>query len=170
MAEFFKKYFRKWILVERSPQKLAIAFCWGVFVALAPCPGLHTPLLFIISWLLGLNSIMVLSVVYIINNPWTMLPIYAIDYLFGHWLFFVLGGLDLTPYDPAWMEWVNRKIGVYLSRYLGIQKLCLGYFLLGGTILATTIALMLYPFIYRLFIRLARKVEVRDKDENSFAK
>lgn len=168
MAEFFKKQFRKWVLAEHSPEKLALAVCWGIFIAVAPVPGLHTPLLFIMSWLLSLNTVIVFSVVYIINNPWTILPIYAVDYLFGYWLLFSLGGLDLVPYDPAWMEWVNRKIGVYLSRYLGIQKLCLWYFLLGGIILAGTIALVLYPFIHRLFIRLTR--EIRDRDENSFAK
>ena len=160
MKDFFKKLFRKWLLAERSPKKLALAFCWGSFIALAPIPGFHTPLLFLISWLLHLNSVIVFTVVYIINNPWTMLPIYAIDYLFGYWLLFSMGNIDLMPYDPFWMEWINKKIGSYLSLYLGIQKLCLWYFLIGGFILAATISIIIYPFIKRLFVYLASKEQV----------
>jgi uncharacterized protein (DUF2062 family) len=159
MLAFFKRHFRKWLMAERSPKKLTFAFCWGTFIALAPIPGFHTPLLFLVSWLLGLNAVIVFAVVYLINNPWTMLPIYALDYLIGYWLVFSLAGIDLTPYNPSWMEWFNNKVGVYLGRYLGIKKLCLWYFLFGGFLLALLTSLSIYPFVKRLFIRLSRELQ-----------
>lgn len=149
--KFIKNFFNRIIPPEVSIKKLSLSFSTGVFIAFSPFIGVHTLMIIIVCWVTGLNLAVTLATSYLINNPWTVLPIMAADYIFGHWLFTKVFNLDLSNYDPAWMEFVNNHIGKYLQQYLGLEKLCLWHFVIGGHILALILALISYPFAKRLF-------------------
>ncbi len=59
-------------LKDRSPAKLAAAFCMGVYIAFSPFPGFHTAMVFVLSWMCHLNVGVVFASSCVINNPWTM--------------------------------------------------------------------------------------------------
>jgi uncharacterized protein (DUF2062 family) len=59
-----------------SPQRTAMAFAVGVFIAFSPTYGLHIASAFLCAWLFRLNLVALMAGT-LVNNPWTVLPIIA---------------------------------------------------------------------------------------------
>lgn len=131
---------------SRSAHKLALTCAVGVFIGISPLVGGHTLMVIVFGWVLRLNIPAVFLISVFINNPWTMVPIYSLDYFFGKWLLEALN-IDYLSWDPAWVGSVNS----FLERYTGISGLSLTAFLLGGHLLAFGISVMLYPLMRRIF-------------------
>ena len=87
MAQFFRRYLEKLLSQEGSCHKLALSFSLGTFIAIMPIIPFQTPLLFLVGWLMRLNTAIVFAAVYVINNPLTLVPIYIMDYAVGSWFF-----------------------------------------------------------------------------------
>lgn len=169
MKAYIKKVLDKLVLAERSPHKLALSFCLGNFIAWSPTIPLQTPLIFILSWLLRCNSAVTFTTVYIINNPLTMVPLYALDYAFGVFLFHKVLGMNLEQYNPSWIEKFNAFLSRYvdMKKYLGGGEFCFWCLLLGGLILAFLVSAALYPLMKRLFTRLIAELSKRKKEPNA---
>lgn len=133
---------------ERSPHKLALTACLGIFIAISPLIGAHTLMTILFGWMWELSIPAVFAVSFFVNNPWTMLPIYSFDHFFGKWLFGVLC-IDHASCDPLWMGSLNA----FLEHHTGISGLSLSAFLIGGNLLAVAISVMLYPLMKRIFTR-----------------
>ena len=146
MGKFVQKLMEKLVKSEPDPVRLAWSVTLGLFIAFSPYLGIQTVLVFVLSFLLRANSAVAFIVLYTVNNPWTMIPIAALDYLFGRWLLETMLGLNLEIYDPSWMVWVNTKIS-FLTAYLGIKKIIFWYFFIGGNIIACLVAIASYPFM-----------------------
>lgn len=157
MASYGKKFLDKILNAESSPIRLARSVSLGNFIAFSPFLGIQTLLIFGLGKLLRLNITVIFTVVYVVNNPWTMIPIAALDYSIGHWLTETVFKLDLMRYNPSWMAWVNNKIGYYLVQYLGIAELCFWCFIIGGMVVASVISLASYPFMKIFFTKLIRQ-------------
>ena len=145
---------------------VTFSICLGVFIACSPFIGLHTAMVFALSWLLDAHVAIVFAVTYLVSNPVTMVPLLAVEYIFGRWLFNSVLGIDLVKYNPSWMAWFNGKVGHYLSDYLGIPELCFWCFIAGGTIFALVIAIMAYPCTRQLVVYI---VDKKKKNENNSA-
>lgn len=156
MRNYFKKFLEKCILAERSPKKLTQAVCVGTWIAFSPFWGLHTLLIFLSSWLFRLNFTVVFATGYLVNNPWTMFPIFGLDYLFGYYLFDHGLNLQLIQYNPPFMGWFNQKIGPYITKFIGMPELSFWTFIIGGVLLATVVAILLYPILHPFFLRVTR--------------
>lgn len=144
------RFLKKLITYESSPTKLTYAFCIGTYIAFSPYPfpfG-HTGLVFLFAWLLGLNLTVTWVTSVFINNPWTMIPVYGSDYIFGHWL--IHSVCNIHPTNPAWMISLNG----FLEQTLGMPHFCLWSFLIGGNLLGIMLAAMLYPIMKPLFSKL----------------
>lgn len=137
---------------ERSVKKLAFSFCLGIYIAFSPFVGFHTIMVFVLAWLLSLNTAVLFASTYLINNPWTMVPIYTSDYVVGSW-FLSWFYQDAITYNPEWMNWIN----VQLAHYIGIQHISLWAFLIGGNLLGITLGFMFYPVMKKVFEQLLRK-------------
>jgi len=135
----------KLIAQEKSPKKLAITFCLGIYIGISPFAGFHTIMTFFLGWFFALNIAALFSVSFLIHNPWTTLPIYALDHAFGKWFLHLLG-IDYVSFDPTWMESCNN----FLMHHTGISGLSLSAFLVGGNLLAVGISVMLYPVAKRV--------------------
>jgi len=85
--------------LDDSPHKLAAAFALGVFVAFSPWLGLHIVSCIVLAWLFRLNKVVVLTASFI-NNPWTIVPMYA----FCLWFGFKITGSDAAVPDIAWAD------------------------------------------------------------------
>lgn len=83
-----KNFFINLLKQEQNSSRLALTVCLGNFIAFSATIPFQTPLLFLLSWIFGLNSKIVFVIVFIINNPVTIIPIYIVNYLFGIWYLF----------------------------------------------------------------------------------
>ena len=137
---------------EQSPHKLAFTCALGVFIGISPFAGFHTIMTFVLGWLFMLNIPALFAVSVMIHNPWTMMPVYAFDHIFGKWLLNALH-IDYMQLDPVWVESFN----LFLKEHTGIAGLSLSAFLIGGTVLAVGASLIVYPLTKRMFESYAQK-------------
>lgn len=146
----FIQFFKKLILTENSPSKLAFAFCLGVFIAFSPFIFFHTIMTLLAAWYFELNFAIMYAASHLFNNPWTMIPIYAADYYVGRIVCSCIG-VDVSSWsNPAWIDWINSQ----LTYYVGLPKISLWIFIIGGNLLGLLISLMVYPLAIRLFTRI----------------
>ncbi len=107
-----KTYFRRLLTLEDSPERIAFAFAVGIFLAFSPLLGLHTFLGLVLAFLFGLNRPAILVGVFV-NNPWTLVPIYAM----GNWVGgFVIGiPVDQRFPTPGWDSLWSSRFWVELA-------------------------------------------------------
>jgi uncharacterized protein (DUF2062 family) len=154
ITQRIKQFFINLVLKERSSTQLALSFCMGIYIAFSPFIGLHTIMTFVIVWALGLNLAVTFAGSCLLHNPWTTIPIYGIDYLFGEWLLRKICGLDTLSLNPSWMALVNEPI----QKYLGLSNVSFWSFMVGGNILGIVSGLALYPIMKRIFAKLVDQV------------
>lgn len=123
-----------------SEQKLSLSFCVGLYIAFSPFPGGHTIMMIVANYFLKLNFPL-LFIITSINNPWTMIPFFSLDYVFGYWLIHSLLGIH-----PTW--------SIALADIFGGGTICLWSFLIGGNILGIASALIAYPAVSYFFKKL----------------
>lgn len=136
---------------ERSPHKLALSLSVGIYIAFSPFIGFHTLITVLVAWALRLNFAVIWLGSHVINNPWTMIPVYAAGYWCGDFLLNGMLGLDMLASNPSWMTYINN----FLINYLGITQVSLWSFLIGGNLLGLCAAFALYPVFKRVLTRLA---------------
>jgi uncharacterized protein len=149
-------YLRKLLNVDETPERIALSFSVGVFFAFSPFLGLHTFLGLLVAFLFGLNRAAVLVGVFV-NNPWTLVPIYAA----GTYLGGILVGFPHTGELPAfgWKQiWESR----FWSQ-LGAQWRLIKPLFLGSSILAVFASILSYEMSRQLIIR-GRAYRARKKD------
>lgn len=139
------------VLGERTPKKLALASSFGIFIAFSPLLGIHWLLTIILAWVFSLNVGVMYVAAHVVNNPFTMVPIYLADYAVGTFIARLVG-IDLFAYNPSWMNWLNLRLWA-----LGIPNLSLWAFLIGGHILGLAVALIAYPLLCHFFHRIIRQ-------------
>jgi len=164
MKKYLTYHLDRLLSKEQDISRLSASFCLGTFVALMPVIPLQTPLVVALAWIFGLNVGVSVAALYIVNNPFTMIPIYIFGYAVGHWLFGSILHIDLSPYNPAWVE----RFNIFISRYIDIKRylgsdLCFWCLMCGGFIFALCVALPLYPLMKRLFAYAAQRLE-KQKD------
>jgi uncharacterized protein (DUF2062 family) len=91
-------FFRRLLALDDTPERIARAFALGVFLAFSPLLGLHTFLGIILAFLFGLNRLAMLTGL-IINNPWTLVPIYAAGAYLGGLLVGFPSGNSLPSFE-----------------------------------------------------------------------
>jgi len=144
----FRALLRRVLHLQESPQRTALAFSLGVFIAFSPAYGLHTAMVVLCTWLFGLNFVALLAGAFV-NNPWTLIPILGATYWTGALL---LGRTDTPTFD--WHD---------LS-FPGIYQQVLPYavpFALGGLSLSVIGALLAYPAAYLLILRYRPSADAR---------
>lgn len=135
-----KEILRKALLEGMTPKGLAASASLGVYIALSPFPGAHTIMMLIAKWLWGLHF-PTLFIFTSINNPWTMIPMFSLDYVFGYWLIHKFIG-----WEPTWT--------VSLAKLFGSGTVCLWSFFIGGNILGIAAGLISYPLLHMFFQRM----------------
>ncbi len=154
MSHRMRQFLISLALKERSAKQLALSFCMGIYIAFSPFVGFHTLMTFGIVWMLGLNLAVTFAGSVLLHNPWTTIPIYALDYIFGEWLLKTICGLDTLSMNPSWMGMINES----LCSYLGLSHIAFWSFMIGGNVLGIVASFALYPFIKRLFGKLIDEV------------
>jgi uncharacterized protein (DUF2062 family) len=79
----FRATFRRLLALDDPPERTALAFSLGVFIAFSPFLGLHTILATLIAFLFRFNKVAVYAGTFI-NNPFlTLVPIIIASYAVG---------------------------------------------------------------------------------------
>src|SRR5256885_4684522 len=96
----FRATFRRLLALDDPPERTALAFSLGVFIAFSPFLGLHTILATLIAFMFRFNKVAIYTGTFVNNPFFTLVPIIVGSYAVGA---FVLGrpvqipeeGLDL---------------------------------------------------------------------------
>jgi uncharacterized protein (DUF2062 family) len=130
--------------LDDSPNKLALAFAVGVFIAFSPTIGLHTISCFVFAWMFRLSKVVVFTAAFI-NNPWTMVPLYG----FCLWFGFKITGMMIATPDIAWQS-------LTFSSAYDILRPYLWPFVAGTLVAGAAAAIISYFFIYWAVVRYRR--------------
>ena len=85
----------------------------AVFIAFSPWLGLHIISALFLSWLFRLNKVVVLTGSFV-NNPWTIVPMYA----FCLWFGVKVTGADVAVPEIAWGSLGIRELYDVLVPFL----------------------------------------------------
>jgi hypothetical protein len=80
-----RKALRNLLNLDDPPERTALAFAIGAFIAFSPLLGLHTIIATIIAVVWRLNKVAIYTGSYL-NNPWTLAPIIAASWAIGRLL------------------------------------------------------------------------------------
>jgi uncharacterized protein (DUF2062 family) len=147
-----KKYLRERLQgimkLNDPPHKLALAFAIGVFIAFSPWLGLHVISCFFFAWLFRVSKVVVLAGAFV-NNPWTMVPMYAFSLWFG---IKITGGTAEVP-KIAWSTLGFRDLFSVLLPFL--------WPFVAGSLVIGCIAAVLSYFLFFWLIKRYRREEVK---------
>jgi uncharacterized protein (DUF2062 family) len=143
----FRAAFRRLLAIDDPPERTALAFSIGVFIAFSPFLGLHTILATLIAFVFGFNKIAIYTGTFLNNPPLTLVPIIIASYAVGA---FLMGrplripseGIDLLKHPHLLTADYYRQIFVR-SWYL-VEP-----FALGGIMLSVVCSLITYPLTLR---------------------
>lgn len=110
----YKNLFNTLLSLNDSKEKLALSFAVGVFISISPFLGFHTILAIVLSYLFKLNKVATI-IGTLFNNPWTMLPVYYIDYKIGAFITGCNGQFSLEPLTLETILSQGRNIFIALS-------------------------------------------------------
>ena len=144
----FRTTFRRLLALDDPPERTALAFAIGVFIAFSPFLGLHTILATLIAFLCRFNKLAIYTGTFI-NNPFlTLVPIIIASYgvgaaLLGRPLRLPRAGLELLK-DP------HLLTGAYWQALAGHGWDILLPFSVGGLVLSVVCSLVAYPVTLHL--------------------
>jgi uncharacterized protein (DUF2062 family) len=143
----FRTAFRRLLAIDDPPERTALAFSIGVFIAFSPFLGLHTILATLIAFLFRFNKVAIYTGTFVNNPFFTLVPIIIASYAVGA---FVLGrpvripeqGVELLK-DP------HLFTGAYYHRLFVESWSIVWPFAVGGMLLSVVCSLLAYPLTLR---------------------
>lgn len=162
----FKAAFRRLLAIDDPPERTALAFSIGVFIAFSPFLGLHTILATALAFLFRFNKIAIYTGTFI-NNPFlTLVPIIIASYAVG--AFLTGRPLGLPAESLELLKAPHLFSGAYWQQLFHESWHVLWPFTLGGMVLSVISSLAAYPLTLSLLrSRRGRKDEAgRMKDES----
>src|SRR5918996_2203151 len=82
----FRKAFRRLLAIDDPPERTALAFSIGIFIAFSPFLGLHTITATLIAFAFRFNKIAIYTGTFINNPIFTLVPIIIASYAVGAFL------------------------------------------------------------------------------------
>jgi uncharacterized protein (DUF2062 family) len=143
-----RKTFRRLLAIDDPPERTALAFSIGVFIAFSPFLGLHTIMATAVAFIFRFNKIAIYSGTFI-NNPFlTLVPIIVASYAVGA---FLLGRPVRIP-DEGLELLKNPRLfsgDYYQQLFVQSWNNIAWPFTVGGTALSVVCSLMAYPLTLR---------------------
>lgn len=149
----FRAAIRRLLAIDDPPERTALAFSIGIFIAFSPFLGLHTILATLIAFAFRFNKIALYSGTFV-NNPFlTLVPIILLSYATGA---FVLGRpLALPPESMELLKNPHLLAAEWWGKIFKESGGLLWPYIIGGMMLSVICSLAAYPLTLR-FLR-ARK-------------
>ena len=157
----FRAAFRRLLAVDDPPERTALAFSVGVFIAFSPFLGLHTLMATALAFAFRFNKIAIYTGTFI-NNPFlTLVPIIVASYavgalLMGRPLSLPAGALELLSHPRLltgsyWRELFDHLWDVVVP------------FSVGGTVLSVVCSLAAYPVTLKLLRARRKRKEIDEQ-------
>ncbi|HET9525809.1 MAG TPA: DUF2062 domain-containing protein [Pyrinomonadaceae bacterium] len=136
--------FRRLLAIDDPPERTALAFSIGVFIAFSPFLGLHTIMATLIAFAFRFNKIAIYTGTFINNPILTLVPIIIISYAVGA---FVLGRPLAIPDEGVELLKDPHLFSRDYYRRLFVQSWnnVVWPFAIGGTVLSVVCSLLSYP-------------------------
>lgn len=152
----FRKTLRRLLAIDDPPERTALAFSVGVFIAFSPFLGLHTIVATVLALLFRFNKVAIYTGTFI-NNPFlTLAPIILASYAIGA---LVMGRpLALPAEGVKLLKEPHLLTAGYwgeLSRHAWDVLLP---FSIGGMVLSVVCSLTAYPLTLRL-LRMRKRIK-----------
>src|SRR3990170_4707211 len=144
--KYIRDRIRSILELDDPPDKLALAFSLGVFVAFTPTIGLHTLSCFFLAWVFRVSKLVTVTGAFI-NNPWTIVPLYG----FCLWFGIRITGSDVAAPHIAWHELRFSNAYFILKPYL--------WSFVAGTLLAGILAAVASYFLFYWAATRYRKIQ-----------
>lgn len=139
----FRAAFRRLLAIDDPPERTALAFSVGVFIAFSPLLGLHTLLATLIAFLFRFNKVAIYLGSYINNPLLTLVPIILGSYAIGAVL---LGRpLRMPPEGIELLKNPHLLTGAYYTRVFAHSWYIVGPFAVGATVLSVVCSAAAYP-------------------------
>jgi len=126
-------------------KKQALSLAIGVYVAFCPFIGLHTIMMLFLTWIFALNGSLMIGFSYLINNPWTMIPIYFFGYKVGLYI------LDISNLNNLPELFFINYLNAFLYKYFDSQGISGWAFLVGGNFVGFVIGFFTYCIALMVF-------------------
>lgn len=143
----FRAAFRRLLAIDDPPERTALAFSIGVFIAFSPFLGLHTIMATALAFAFRFNKIAIYTGTFINNPFFTLVPIIIASYAVGA---FVLGRPLQLP-DEGLELLTNPHIfsGDYYRRIFVESWNIVWPFAVGGMVLSVVCSVLAYPLTLR---------------------
>ena len=144
----FRATFRRLLAIDDPPERTALAFSIGVFIAFTPFLGLHTIAATAIAFLFRFNKIAIYTGTFVNNPLFTLVPIIIASYAVGA---FILGrplripdeGLELLKNPHLFSGDYYRRL--FVESWWNV----VWPFSVGGMVLSVVCSLIAYPLTLR---------------------
>jgi len=144
----FRATFRRLLAIDDPPERTALAFSVGVFIAFSPFLGLHTIAATALAFLFRFNKIAIYTGTFVNNPFFTLVPIIVASYAVGA---FILGRpLTIPAEGVELLKNPHLSTGDYYRR-LFVQSWndVVWPFSVGGMVLSVICSLLAYPLTLR---------------------
>jgi len=143
----FRAAFRRLLAIDDPPERTALAFAIGVFIAFSPFLGLHTIMATAIAFLFRFNKVAIYTGTFL-NNPFlTLVPIIIASYGVGA---FILGRPLRIPDEGLELLKNPRIFSGEYYRLLFVQSWGIVWtFSVGAMALSVVCSLIAYPLTLR---------------------
>ncbi|HKS11111.1 MAG TPA: DUF2062 domain-containing protein [Pyrinomonadaceae bacterium] len=161
----FRAAFRRLLAIDDPPERTALAFSIGVFIAFSPFLGLHTIIATVLAFAFRFNKIAIYTGTFINNPLFTLVPIIIASYAVGA---FVLGrpiglpeeGLELLQNPHIFSADYYRRLFVEFWNIVWP-------FAIGGTVLSVVCSGLAYPLTLRALRAYRRRKESTEYTEST---
>src|SRR6185295_12874840 len=161
----FRATFRRLLSIDDPPERTALAFSIGVFIAFSPFLGFHTIAATLIAFLFRFNKIAIYTGTFI-NNPFlTVVPIILASYTIGACL--LAPPLGIPAEGAALFRHPQILSGDYYRRLFGSGWELLLPFAVGGMVLSVICSLVAYPLTLRALRSYRHRRHLEDKTDFS---
>ncbi|MDR3631767.1 MAG: DUF2062 domain-containing protein [Desulfocapsaceae bacterium] len=151
-----KYYYLKFIRLKGDPKSLAVGTAIGVFVGLTPTMPLHTIVILVLTLVTRSSMIAAMTISWLICNPLTYIPIYAVSVKIGN---------ALTPYNLCWAQikdvlnflLSHPGVGPSLKALADLGWEAIAVLLVGGCVLALPFTVVSYYLSLSMFVKIRKK-------------
>jgi uncharacterized protein (DUF2062 family) len=139
---------RRLLAIDDPPERTALAFSIGVFIAFSPFLGLHTIMATVVAFVFRFNKIAIYSGTFINNPFFTLVPIIIASYAVGA---FLLGRPLSIPAEGVELLKNPRLFSADYYRLLFVQSWnnVVWPFTVGASALSVVCSLLAYPLTLR---------------------
>ncbi|HEX6728424.1 MAG TPA: DUF2062 domain-containing protein [Pyrinomonadaceae bacterium] len=144
----FRSTFRRLLAIDDPPERTALAFSIGVFIAFSPFLGLHTIMATFLAFVFRFNKIAIYAGTFLNNPPFTLVPIIILSYAVGA---FIMGRpLSIPEEGVRLLKNPDIFSGEYYRQVFSQSWFIVEPFAVGATVLSVVCSVLAYPITLKL--------------------